>query len=95
MISGYMLYALWLVLGAIGLNVLLGVIRAVMSSSFSVGKFTMFLKTGIMFGVLPLLVVAHVMPMDPTGWLLQIAYYAGAAGVFINYIMDAFGKIKK
>ncbi|GAX88539.1 hypothetical protein [Effusibacillus lacus] len=95
MVSGYMLYALWLVLAAIGLNVLLGVFQSLRAQSFSVGKFTNFLKSGILFSVLPLLIVAHMMPLDPTGWILKIAYYAGAIGVFLNYMMDVFAKIKK
>ncbi|WP_018132337.1 hypothetical protein [Effusibacillus pohliae] len=95
MVSGLLLYALWLVLAAIGLNVLLGVIRAFIGGSFDLGTFTNFLKSGILYSVLPLLVIAYMMPMDPTGWLLQIAYYAGALGIFLKYLVDLLQKLKK
>lgn len=95
MVSGFMLYALWLVLAAIGLNVLLGTLRAVMSNSFSLGMFTNFLKSGILYSVLPLLILAHLMPMDPTGWLMPIAYYAAALALFLIYLMDVIRKLRK
>jgi hypothetical protein len=90
-----MMYALWLVLGAIGLNVVLGVFRAATSNSFDLAKFTNFLNNGILKNVLPLSVIAYMDPLDPTGWLLKTAYFAGAAGVFINYIIDALRKLRK
>lgn len=94
MVSGYMLYALWLVLAAIGLDVLLGVYRAFQSNSFDVKTFLNFLRSGILQSVLPLLIIAYMMPLDPTGWILTIAYYVSAAAVFVKYLLDLAAKLK-
>lgn len=94
MVSGFMLYALWLVLIAIGLNLVMGVYQAFASNSFDIAKLGTFLRTGILFSVFPLFVIAYLSPLDPTGFLLKSGYYIGAMAVFITYIIDAFRKVR-
>ncbi|MCY0902262.1 MAG: hypothetical protein OWU32_08785 [Firmicutes bacterium] len=93
--TGFMMYALWLVLIAIALNVLLGSVRAAMRGQFDVDIFVHYLVNGILGGVLPLLVIAHLRGIDPTGWLILLFYYVSAVGLFVKYLLDALSKIRR
>ncbi|MCY0875731.1 MAG: hypothetical protein OWT28_05635 [Firmicutes bacterium] len=95
MVTGFMMYALWLVLIVIGLNVLVGAIRAVVRDQFDTDVFPRYLTTAILGGVLPLLVLAHLRYIDPSGWLILLFYYVSAIGLFVKYLLDLLRKIKR
>ncbi|UOF89618.1 hypothetical protein LSG31_17280 [Fodinisporobacter ferrooxydans] len=95
MLTGYMLYSMWAVLGLIALDILTGLYRAMISNSFSFAKLASFLGTGILNYVLPLLVLAKVQQLDPTSWVVALMYYLGALGVVAKYLTDISSKLKK
>jgi hypothetical protein len=91
MLTGWMLYTMWAVLGVIGLDFLAGLLRAIMSHSFTLSSFNTILE-GMVPYVLPLLILAKLTSIDPTGWLVMIAYYVGGIGVIWKYLMDLRSK---
>jgi hypothetical protein len=90
-LSGWMLYTMWAVLGLVGLNVLAGMYRAVMSNSFSLSKVPNFLN-GILTTVLPMLILSGVTSIDNTDWLAETGYYAAGIGSVWKYLKDIKGK---
>ncbi|MDQ0339172.1 hypothetical protein J2S00_001958 [Caldalkalibacillus uzonensis] len=91
-LSGWMLYMMWAVLGVIGLNLLAGIYQAFKSDSFSFSVLPNFLRNFLLF-VLPLLLLANMAPLDPTGWLVKGGYLVGAVGVIIKYLIDVKNKL--
>jgi hypothetical protein len=94
-LSGFMLYTMYLILGLIAVDILAGLYKAITTNSFSFAKLAGFLKSGILYLVFPLTVLVSLIPMDPTGWVLTIAYYLASLGIVIKYIMDITGKLTK
>ena len=84
-LSGWMLYTMWAVIGLIGLDLLAGWYRSLMGHSFSVDNLTDFLGSMISY-VLPLLILNALTGIDPTGWLVLLAYSVGGVGDIIKYL---------
>lgn len=84
-LSGWMLYTMWAILGLMGINLLLNLFRSAAAGSFSPKPVLDYLKDVLTY-VLPLFIIANLMPLDGTGWLLQIAYYVGGIAVVWNYL---------
>lgn len=93
-LSGWMLYTMLGVLAVIGLDVLAGFYRAIVSNSFSLSAIPGYLG-GILSYVFPLLVLAGLVSLDPTGILVLIGYYLGGIGVILKYLNDIKGKLQK
>lgn len=91
-LSGFMLYTMWVVLALIGVDILAGIYRAFKINSFSLSTLADFLS-GLLYYVFPLFILANLMSLDPTGWLVQIAYYIGAVGVIFKYLFDIQRKL--
>jgi hypothetical protein len=87
-LTGWMLYAMWAVLVLMGINFLVGIFR-----SFNVGELILSYLHDILHYVLPLFLLANMRSLDPTGWLVLIAYYIGAIGVIIKYLTDIKNKL--
>lgn len=90
-----MLLSLWLTLAVIGLNFVVAVVQAFFAHTFSLQKFPNVLRTGILHGVLPLLVLAKLIPAAEWTWLMTLGYYAGAVALFAKYFSDLASKLKK
>ncbi|MCX7569889.1 hypothetical protein OS242_07920 [Tumebacillus sp. DT12] len=90
-LSGWMLYTMYAVLGLIGLNVLAGMYRALMSNTFSLSLVPNFLGD-MLHTVLPLMILAGAQTYDPTGWIALIAYYVAGVGLIWRYLMEIKGK---
>lgn len=88
----WMLYTMWAVLGVMGLDILVGLYRSLMSNSFSLTKLPGFLN-GVLVYVLPLFILANLTDIEPTGWLVTIAYYLGGLGVVVKYLYDIKAKL--
>ncbi|MFD0696743.1 hypothetical protein ACFQZT_22010 [Paenibacillus sp. GCM10027628] len=86
-LTGWMLYSMWVVLGLMGLSFLMGLYRSLKAGSFS-SKLILGYLQDMLFYVFPLFLMANMMSLDHTGWLLQIAYYIGALGVVLKYLED-------
>lgn len=95
MFTSAMLLSLWLTLAVIGLNFVVAVVQAVFSRTFSLQKFPDVLRTGILHGVFPLLVLARITPAAEWSWLMTLGYYAGAVALFAKYFSDLVSKLKK
>ncbi|HEU4965400.1 MAG TPA: hypothetical protein VFV52_16355 [Bacilli bacterium] len=91
-LTGWMLYTMWAVLGLMGLDILVGLYRSLMSNTFSLSKLPGFL-TGVLTYVLPLFILANLTDIEPTGWLVTIGYYVGGIGVIVKYLMDIKSKL--
>ncbi|MBD0381441.1 hypothetical protein [Paenibacillus sedimenti] len=91
-LTGWMLYTMWVVLGLMGLSFLLGLYQSLKASSFSYNLILTYLQD-LLYYVFPLFLIANMMPLDKTGWLLQIGYYIGALGVVIKYISNIRSKM--
>lgn len=87
MLTGWMLYTMWAVLGLIGLNWLVDMYRSLIGKTFSSNNLTSVLGA-MMTTVLPMLILVYVMPLDPTGWIVLIAYYLSGLGVILSNLSD-------
>ncbi len=91
-LSGLMLYTMWVVLALIAVDFLVTLYVSVQSSSFSLSLLASFLN-GLLHYVFPLFILVNLMPLDPTGWIILIAYYVGAIGVIFKYLIDIKNKL--
>ncbi|WP_018758225.1 hypothetical protein [Paenibacillus terrigena] len=91
-LTGWMLYTMWVLFGLMGLSFLLGLYRALVDKKFSSSLVLDYLKD-VLYYVLPLFVLANVVSLDYTGYLLLGAYYVGAFGVALKYLGDMKKKL--
>ena len=91
-LTGWMLYSMWVVLGLMGLDFLVGLFKGLAGGSFSSTLFTAYLKD-LLFYVFPLFLLSNMMSLDPTGWLLHIGYYLGALGLVLKNLGDIKNKL--
>jgi hypothetical protein len=91
-LTDWMLYTMWAVLGLMGLNFLVGLYRSLRVGDFSNTLILSYLQD-LLYYVLPLFLLANIMSLDPTGWLVQIGYYIGGIGVIIKYVTDIKSKL--
>jgi hypothetical protein len=92
-LTGYMMYTMMVVLGVIALDILAGLYRSIVTNSFSFAKLANYLKSGILYSVVPLLVLAYMSGWSMWDWLLIAMYYVGALGIVIKYLMDIVKKL--
>ncbi|EFM12511.1 conserved hypothetical protein [Paenibacillus curdlanolyticus YK9] len=92
LLSGWMLYALWIVLGFMALDFLVSLYRSLRASDFSPELVLGYLKD-MLYYVLPLLLLADISLLDTTGWLVSVLYYVGALGVVLKYLSSLKGKL--
>jgi hypothetical protein len=94
-LTGWMLYTMWAVLGLMTLDLLLGIYKSMKSNSFSLDQLSGFLG-GMLTYVFPMLLLhnLNMADIDPTGgWILSILYYATGIGVIWKYLMGLKGKL--
>lgn len=91
-LSGWMLYTMYAVLVVIGLDLLAGWYRALVSHSFSLDNLTEFLGSMISY-VLPMIILSWLTAIDPTGWGVMIAYYVGGIGIVLTYLVSIKRKL--
>jgi hypothetical protein len=91
-LSGWMLYTMYAVLAVIGLDLLAGWYRALMSHSYSTDNLTDFLGSMISY-VLPLMILSWLTAVDPTGMAVMIAYYVGGIGIVLKYLLSIKNKL--
>lgn len=84
-LSGLMLYTMWAIFGLMFIDFIIGFFRSISSSSFPITLFQGYLKDVVNY-VFPLLIMANLMALDPTGWIMLIAYYVGGLAVIWNYL---------
>lgn len=90
-LSGLMLYAMWLVLGVMGLSFVVDLFKSFASGTFSGSTVTSYLKD-LLYFVFPLFLLSNMMPLDHTDFIIKIAYYLGALGVLYHYVGGYFKK---
>jgi hypothetical protein len=93
-LSGWMLYTMLAVLTVIGLNLIVGVYKAVTANRFTFAVLPQFLLA-ILHYILPMLILVNLIPLDPTKVVVLIAYYVGGVGVILKYLLDIQSKISK
>jgi hypothetical protein len=91
-LTGWMLYAMWAVLGVMGLDFLVGLVKSLNSSSSMVSMVMGYLKDMLTY-ILPLFVVYNLMSLDPTGIVMMVFFYLCALGLFVKYIYDLKGRL--
>ncbi|WP_163100680.1 hypothetical protein [Peribacillus alkalitolerans] len=91
-LSDWMLYTMWGVLGLMFLDFLIAFFRSFWKGSFNTAFVLEYLKD-VLYFVIPLNIIVSMIPMDPTGWILVIFYFAGGIAVIIKYIVDIKGKL--
>ncbi|CAN7530001.1 MULTISPECIES: hypothetical protein [unclassified Paenibacillus] len=90
-LSGLMLYAMWLVLGVMGLSFVVDLFKSFSSGTFSSSTITNYLRD-LLYFVFPLFLLSNMMPLDHTDFIIKIAYYIGVVGVLYNYVGGYFKK---
>lgn len=90
-LTGLMLYAMWLVLGVMGLSFVVDLFKSLTSGTFSSSTILTYLKD-LLFYVFPLFLLSNMMPLDHTDFIIKIAYYIGALGVVYKYVSVYFKK---
>ncbi|KEO82145.1 hypothetical protein [Tumebacillus flagellatus] len=91
MLTGWMLYTMWVVLGLIGLNWLTDMYRGLIGKTFSHATLTGVLGD-MMTTVLPLLILNWAMDLDSTGWIVQIGYYLAGLGAIWHQLSNIKNK---
>lgn len=91
--TGWMLYAMWAILGFMLIDFLVGVFRSLVTRSFSPSMVSDYLKD-ILFYVFPLIFLLNLVSLDPTSWVLLIFYYVCSLAVIWNYIVAIIKKWK-
>lgn len=84
-LTGWMLYSMLAVLGFMGLSYLVGLYKSLKAGDFSSSLILTYLKD-MLYYVFPLFLISNMLSLDPTGFLLLIAYYVGALGVVLKYL---------
>ncbi|MBL0386597.1 hypothetical protein JJB07_08035 [Tumebacillus sp. ITR2] len=92
MLTGWMLYTMWAVLGLIGLNWLVDMYRSLVGKTFSADTLSGVLGD-MMTTVLPMLVLAWAMGVDSTGWIVLIGYYLTGLGVVWKQLSNLKNKL--
>ncbi|NQX57283.1 hypothetical protein [Paenibacillus qinlingensis] len=90
-LSGLMLYAMWLVLGVMGLSFVVELFKSFSTGTFSSSTITNYLRD-LLYFVFPLFLLSNMMPLDHTDYIIKIAYYIGVLGVLYNYVGGYFKK---
>ena len=88
----WMEVALWVVLGAMAVDFLVGLFKSLSGGKLSHELVLPYLKD-IVYYVLPLLVLAAISVMDSTGWIVLVGYYLGAVAVVVKYLMSIKAKL--
>lgn len=86
-LTGWMLYSMLVVLGVMGLSFLFGLYKSLKAGDFSSDLILTYLKD-MLYYVFPLFLISNMMSLDPTGFILLIAYYVGALGVVLKYLAN-------
>jgi hypothetical protein len=73
------------------LDFVVGFVRSVVTSTFSVNIVLDYLKS-VLYMVFPLLFVYSIQSLDPTGWILKIFYYIGGIAIIWNYLVAIVNK---
>ncbi|WP_123042884.1 hypothetical protein [Cohnella candidum] len=93
-LTHWMEIALWVVLGSMAVDFLIGLFKLGTGGSLRfVPDFVVRYLKDILYYVLPLLVLASVSVMDSTGWIVLAGYYAGAVAVVLKYLWDIKAKL--
>lgn len=90
-IAGWTLYMMWVVMGLMLLDFLVGFFRSMVTKSFSSNMVLDYLKD-VLFYVFPLMFLMTLMPIDPTGYALLIFFYIGGIAVTWHYLTAIFNK---
>jgi len=91
-LTDWMLYAMYVVLGLMALDFLLGLYKSLKAGNFSSALILNYLKD-LLHYVLPLFLLANLMSLDSTGFLVLTGYYIGAFGVALKYLYDLKNKM--
>jgi phage-related holin len=83
---------LWIIIGLIALDVLAGLVKAIVKRSFSFTKLSSFLKSDILTNIFPLFLLEQFTHKDPTHWLLAVMFYVAALGLVVKYVKDIINK---
>lgn len=78
-------FMMWAILGFMLLDFLIGLIKSLVTKSFSSTMVLDYLKD-VLYMVFPLLVISSLAPIEPTQWVLHIFYYIGGLAVIWHYI---------
>lgn len=92
MLTGWMLYSLWIVLGLMALDFLAGFYSSLRVGEFSPDLILGYLKD-MLYYVFPMLLLASISTLDSTGWLMLVAYYVGAFGIALKYLLALKSKL--
>ncbi|MFC5530794.1 hypothetical protein [Cohnella yongneupensis] len=91
-LTHWMEVALWIVLGAMAVDFLIGLIKSLTGGKISIEPILGYLKDIVGY-VLPLLVLAAISALDSTGWIVLTGYYVGAFAVVVKYLMSIKEKL--
>jgi hypothetical protein len=91
--TGWMLYTLWAVLGLMLVDFIVGLFRSLVTKSFSPNVGLDYLKDTLYY-VFPLIFIANLMSIDPSGWILMVFYYICGITVIWHYLVSIFTKWK-
>ncbi|WP_127529521.1 hypothetical protein [Paenibacillus kobensis] len=92
LLTDWMLYSLWIVLGFMALDFLAGLYKSLRTSKFSPSLILDYLQD-MLYYVLPLLLLASLSALDKTGWLVSVGYYVGALGLVLKYLLSLKSKL--
>jgi hypothetical protein len=92
LLTGWMLYSLWIVLGFMALDFLVGLYNGLRTKDLTPSLILSYLQD-MLYYVLPLLLLASISALDPTGWIVMVGYYIGAFGLAFKYLLSLKSKL--
>ncbi len=85
-LTGWMLYTMWAVLGAMWLSFFFFFFRNMINGTFNLFIVLDYLKD-MLYYILPLFLILSLTPLDPVGWIVGTIYLLASIGIFFHYVM--------
>jgi len=90
-LTHWMEVALWVVLGAMAADFLVGLFKSLKGGNLTVEPVLGYLRDIVRY-IVPLLVLAAIAVFDQTGWIVKVGYYIGALALLVKYLQDIRAK---
>lgn len=92
-LASWIVYTMWAVWGLMFIDLLVTLFQSLIEGPFNPTFVLGYLKD-ILYYIVPLEFMVNMVPIDPTGWILVIAYFVGGLSVMLKYLLDIIGKFR-
>jgi hypothetical protein len=86
-LADWLVYTIWAVFGLMFIDLLIGLFKSFWKGSFDTSFLLDYLKD-ILYYVFPLTIILDMTSIDPTSWILVVAYFVFGLAIVIKYLKD-------